>query len=191
MAGAVAGPGLVEGGPKTTGQTLQWAVLVCNPERLDIAATIAGHPDAMNADQPRSQLERPEDFTRFLGTVDPVQPDGNEKCPDVVESCAGRLPPVRTFSTDSRRASGPRPAAWPLRWGPPRFGLVPRPTRTPTCAPFAAGRAQAKALDDHLTECPAPCEPSTRRYTIRPPRARLKRPAPTAPGTRSAPAFQG
>lgn len=62
---------------------VQWSVLVSNPERLDLAAEIAEHPDAMNAGQARSQLERPEDFTRVLGAVDPVQPDGNEQCPEV------------------------------------------------------------------------------------------------------------
>lgn len=63
---------------------------------------------------------------------------------------------VRTFSTDSRRAFGPHSAGRlrPLRWGPPRSGLVPRPTRTPTCAPFAAGRTRARTPGTPHAECP-------------------------------------
>ena len=41
---------------------VQWRVLVSSPERLDLAAEIAEHPDTMNADQARTQLQHPEDF---------------------------------------------------------------------------------------------------------------------------------
>ncbi|WP_169702078.1 hypothetical protein [Janibacter terrae] len=57
---------------------VQWNVLVSNPERLDIATTIAGHSDAMNVDQAQAQLEHPENFTRFLGPIDLVQSNDNE-----------------------------------------------------------------------------------------------------------------
>lgn len=57
---------------------VQWNVLVNNPERLDIAATIAEHSDAMNAEQAQAQLTHPENFTRFLGPIDLVQSNDNE-----------------------------------------------------------------------------------------------------------------
>ncbi len=51
---------------------VRWSVLVDNPERLDLARRIADDPDEMNASQARAQLERPREFTRFLGDIDLV-----------------------------------------------------------------------------------------------------------------------
>jgi len=51
---------------------VRWSVLVDNPERLDLARKIADDPDEMNASQARSQLERPREFTAFLGEIDLV-----------------------------------------------------------------------------------------------------------------------
>lgn len=52
---------------------VRWAVLYYNPERLDLARKIAEDSDEMNAHQAKSQLERPRDFTAFLGDIDLVQ----------------------------------------------------------------------------------------------------------------------
>ena len=51
---------------------VRWSVLVNNPERLDLARIIADDSDQMNADQAKSQLQRPRDFTAFLGEIDLV-----------------------------------------------------------------------------------------------------------------------
>ena len=52
---------------------VRWAVLYYNPERLDLARKIAEDSDEMNAHQAKSQLERPRDFTAFLGDIDLVR----------------------------------------------------------------------------------------------------------------------
>jgi hypothetical protein len=49
---------------------VRWSVLTHNPERLDLARRIADDSDEMNADQARAQLERPRDFTAFLGDIE-------------------------------------------------------------------------------------------------------------------------
>lgn len=49
---------------------VRWAVLVFNPERLDLAAKIAEDPDEMNARQARAQLENPREFLKALGDID-------------------------------------------------------------------------------------------------------------------------
>jgi hypothetical protein len=49
---------------------VRWSVLVNNPERLDLARKIADDADQMNAHQAKAQLDRPRDFTAFLGDVE-------------------------------------------------------------------------------------------------------------------------
>ena len=49
---------------------VRWSVLVNNPERLDLARKIANDADEMNAQQAKAQLDRPRDFTAFLGDVE-------------------------------------------------------------------------------------------------------------------------
>jgi hypothetical protein len=49
---------------------VRWSVLLHNPERLDLARRIAEDSDEMIASQATAQLERPRDFTRFLGDID-------------------------------------------------------------------------------------------------------------------------
>ncbi|MEO7783035.1 MAG: hypothetical protein ABIR97_00545 [Terracoccus sp.] len=51
---------------------VRWHVLTMNPERLDLAATIARDSDETNAHQARRQLADPRHFTEFLGDVDLV-----------------------------------------------------------------------------------------------------------------------
>lgn len=38
---------------------VQWSTLVSHPERVDVAVVISQHPDEMNAEQARGQLEHP------------------------------------------------------------------------------------------------------------------------------------
>lgn len=49
---------------------VRWCVLVGNPERLDLARTIAEDSDEMNATQARAQLERPYAFMGLLGDIE-------------------------------------------------------------------------------------------------------------------------
>lgn len=51
---------------------VRWSVLVDNPERLDLARTIAEDPDEMNASQAKAQLADPRRFTAFRGEIDPI-----------------------------------------------------------------------------------------------------------------------
>ena len=49
---------------------VRWAVLVLNPERLDLAAKLAQDSDEMNARQARPHLENPRQFLTAVGDVD-------------------------------------------------------------------------------------------------------------------------
>lgn len=51
---------------------VRWAVLVFNPERLDLARKIAQDSDEMNARQAQAQLEDPRSFMQAVGNVDLV-----------------------------------------------------------------------------------------------------------------------
>lgn len=51
---------------------VRWAVLVHNPERLDLAAKIAHDSDEMNAQQAQAQLENPRQFMKAVGNIDLV-----------------------------------------------------------------------------------------------------------------------
>jgi hypothetical protein len=49
---------------------VRWAVLVFNPERLDLAAKLGQDSDEMNARQAQAQLENPRQFLKAVGDSD-------------------------------------------------------------------------------------------------------------------------
>lgn len=52
---------------------VRWSVLVNNPERLDLARKLREDPDETVANQASAQLDRPRDFTAYLGDIELVE----------------------------------------------------------------------------------------------------------------------